>query len=424
MRAFRFIHAADLHLDSPFKGLSGLPETLREELRESTFAALDRLVELAQAEQADFVLFAGDIYDAKERSLRAQLRFQQALRTLAKHGIRSYIVHGNHDPMLEGYAAKLSYPPEAHVFGCGKVESVVIQATDGMLLARVSGISFDRAAVTDNLTPGFSGQGDGLFHIGLLHTNVDGDGEHGNYAPCRLSDLLGRGVDYWALGHIHTRRVLHERPWVVYPGNIQGRHIRETGARGCFVVSVSEQGEAELDFHPLDVRRWETAEVPIDELETEQQVKDALEDAMEAAKAGAQGRPVLLRLTLVGRGPLHGRLRRSGFLPELASMLREASDGSWLESLADRTGAPVDPVALAEQSGFLGELLRLSGEAGASAEMLEDIGAESFAQLEMNPLLASLLAEITEEERLAWLREAEELAIDLLLPGIEARRNE
>ncbi|WP_159887171.1 metallophosphoesterase family protein [Paenibacillus puerhi] len=423
MRAFRFIHAADLHLDSPFKGLAGLPDAVRAELRDSTFAALDRLVELALEQRVDFVLFAGDIYDAKERSLRAQLRFQQALKTLAEHGIASYIIHGNHDPMQEGYSAKLSYPPGVHVFGCGRVESVLAVDRSGAALARISGISFDRAAVTENLTPGFRREADGLFHIGLLHTNVDGDGEHGNYAPCRLGDLLGRGIDYWALGHIHTRRVLHERPWVVYPGNIQGRHIREQGARGCYLVTVSEQGDAELDFHSLDGWRWGAADVSIERLETEQQLKQALEEAMEAAMAEAEGRPVLLRLSLTGRGTLHGMLRRAGAVQELASALGEEYAGIWLEGLADRTGAPVDTGELAAQSGFLGELLRLSRDAAGSPGLLAELGADAFAPLEMNPLLATLLKGVSEEEKRAWLIEAEELAVDLLLPGMEAGRN-
>ncbi|SDC24662.1 DNA repair exonuclease SbcCD nuclease subunit [Paenibacillus sp. UNCCL117] len=423
MRAFSFIHAADLHLDSPFKGLSGLPDAVKAGLRDSTFAALDRLVELALERRVDFVLFAGDIYDAKDRSLRAQLRFQQALQTLAGRGIRSYIIHGNHDPMQEGYAAKLSYPSEAHIFGCLEVESVVAAGADGTALARISGISFDRAAVTDNLTPGYVSHFDGLFHIGLLHTNVDGDGEHGNYAPCRLGDLLGRGIDYWALGHVHTRRVLHERPWVVYPGNAQGRHIREQGARGCYLVEVSAQGEAQLRFQPLDSWRWEAAEVPIDGLETEQQLKEALEEALDAAAAAGEGRSVLLRLSLTGRGVLHGVLRRAGAAQELASALGEACDGVWLESLTDRTGAQVDTEALSAQSGFLGELLRLAGSTGASSSLLTELCTDSLAPLSVNPLLASLLDGITEAEKREWLRQAEELAIDLLMPGLEAGRH-
>lgn len=419
MRSFRFIHAADLHLDCPFKGLSGLPERLRSDIRESTFAALDRLVELAIRERVDFVLFAGDIYETKDRSLRAQLRFQQALEALAGAGIASFVIHGNHDPMLEGYTAKLRLPERVRVFGCEAVESALVYAEDGQPLARISGISFGRAAVTDNLTPGYQAWGDGVFHIGLLHTNVDGDGEHGNYAPCRLSDLLGRGVDYWALGHIHTRRILHERPWVVYPGNVQGRHIRETGARGCYVVRVSELGEAELVFHPLDVWRWEEAEVPIEGLDSEQQLKEALEDALFAAQDRGEGRSTLIRLTLTGRGPLHAVLRRGGALQELASMLREQAGSTWLESLIDRTGAPVDPEKLASQSGFLGELLRLAREIGGDRERFDEFVQEALSPLAANPVLAAVWAECTEEERRAMLKEAEELAIDLLASAAE-----
>lgn len=417
-QGFRFIHAADLHLDSPFRGLSGLPDGLRERVKASTFTALDRLVDLAVREQADFVVVSGDIYDAKDRSLRAQLRFQQALETLAGHGVPAFVVHGNHDPLHDGYSAKLRWPDTVKVFGSDEVESVVVRARDGEPIARVSGISFGRSAVTDNLTPGFVRHNDGLYHIGVLHANVDGDAGHDNYAPCSLRDLTGGQADYWALGHIHSRRVLHERPWVVYPGNLQGRHVRETGPRGCYVVDVAAGGETQLRFQPLDDVRWEVRELSITGLETEQQLKDALEEELEAACAAADGRAVLARLSLTGRGPLHAAVRRSGWLAGLASALREsaASGGEafWIESIEDRTGAAVSREELAAKPGFLGDLLRLASEAGESQERLSSFAEEALAPLAGQPQLAALLSELGPEEWAAWLQEAEELAIDLL----------
>ncbi|CRF28694.1 DNA repair exonuclease [Mycobacterium tuberculosis] len=425
MRSFRFIHAADLHLDSPFRGLAGLPDALRERVKEASFTALSRLTDLAVSQKADFVVFSGDIYDAKDRSLRAQLRFRQALETLAGHRIPAFVIHGNHDPLHDGYSAKLTWPDDVKVFGASGVESEIIRAADGEALARISGISFGRSSVTDNLTPGFRSWSDSLYHIALLHTNVDGDARHDNYAPCRLGDLLGRGVDYWALGHIHTRRILHERPWVVYPGNVQGRHIRETGPRGCYLVDVSAAGETELTFYALDDVRWQAAEASIDGLETEQQLMEALEEAVWTAAEAAEGRAVILRVLLTGRGPIHAVLRRSGVLAELGSALNESMSGGghtiWVESLVDRTGSAVDRGELEGRPGFLGDLLRLAEEAGADPAQLAVFAAEALAPLSAQPRLAALLAESSQEEIAQWLREAEELAIDMLAGSLETR---
>ncbi|TVY08290.1 metallophosphoesterase family protein [Paenibacillus cremeus] len=426
MRAFRFVHAADLHLDSPFRGLVKLPESLRERLRESTFQALDRLVQLAVRERADFIVISGDVYDIKDRSLRAQLRFCQALETLAGHQIPAFVIHGNHDPMKDGYAAKLRYPEGTRVFGCEKVESHVVMDAEGKALCRVSGISFGQAVVTENLTPGFRRWDDGLYHIGLLHTNVDGDPQHDNYAPCSLKDLNGRGVDYWALGHVHTRQIVQERPWVVYPGNPQGRHIRETGARGCYLVDVTAGGETTVQFHALDEVRWQEQSVSIAGLTTEQELKETLEEAVEAAREVSEGRPALLRVTLTGRGELHPVLQRAGVKTDLAALLWEAEKHSqrnavvWIESIHDQTGALVDRGHLAAQPGFLGDLLRLAEEAGMTSEQLDSFATEAFAVMAGQPMLASLLQGMGTEELAAWLQEAEELAMEALSPELKA----
>ncbi|MFC6230425.1 exonuclease SbcCD subunit D [Paenibacillus allorhizosphaerae] len=424
MVLFRFIHAADLHLDSPFRGLSKLPEPLREQVRESTFRALDRLVELAVQEQVDFLLISGDVYDAKDRSLRAQLRFQQALEALAGHEIPVFVIHGNHDPMKDGYAAKLNLPETVCVFGCDAVESRVIRNKEGTALCRISGISFAHAAVTENLSYGFRPWEDGLYHVGMLHTNVDGDPQHDNYAPCSLQDLTVRGVDYWALGHVHTRQVMREQPWVVYPGNAQGRHIRETGARGCYLVQVSDTGDTDLTFHSLDAVRWLAQAVSIAGMETEQQLKDALEEAVEAAREAAEGRTAIVRLVLTGRGPLHTVLQRAGSKTELASGLRESEQrlgGSrivWVEAIDDRTGIAADRGELAAKPGFLGDLLRFAEEAGEDRVRLLSFASEALVPMESHPQLAPLLRGIPAEELAEWLREAEELALEALADGL------
>lgn len=387
--AFRFVHAADLHLDSPFRGMSPLPEAIRERVRESTFRALDALVELALRERADFVVVSGDVYDAADRSLRAQLRFQAALRKLAGRGVRVFVTHGNHDP-ADGRAARLEWPELTATFGTEEVETVPVELPGRGLVAEVHGISFGRAAVTENLALRFQRGKPGVFQIGVLHANVDGEEGHDNYSPCSLPDLKSSGIDYWALGHIHARRVLHERPWVVYPGNAQGRSVRELGPRGCCLVEVSDGGEATVTFHALDDVRWFAENVDIAAAATEQELVDELERTLDRVRREADGRASFVRLALGGRGPLHAALRSGKLGEELAAALREqaleqaargGNDWVWVESLEDRTLPEADIDALLAQPGFLGELLRQAEELGNTEAEMEAFAADAFAPL-------------------------------------------
>ncbi len=122
VRPFTFIHCADLHLGTPFRGLSELNPDLGEKLHKSTYAAFDNIVQLAITEKVDGVLIAGDVFDSEDRSLKAQLKFRDNLALLSGEGIHTYIAHGNHDP-LSGWAAKLELPERVFVFPGGKVEN-------------------------------------------------------------------------------------------------------------------------------------------------------------------------------------------------------------------------------------------------------------------------------------------------------------
>ncbi|GAB7386897.1 exonuclease SbcCD subunit D [Bacillaceae bacterium] len=422
MGGFRFIHAADLHLDSPFQGLADVPEEIRRRVRESTFRAFDRLIQLCLKERVDFLLIAGDVYDAADRSLKAQLRFQQGMQTLAEHGIHAYIVHGNHDP-LDGYRAQLSWPDEVHFFSAGEVQAVS-HLRGGKEIARIHGISFPTAKVEENYARRFRRAGDAPYAIGLLHANVEGDPLHDDYAPCRKEDLFAAGMDYWALGHIHRRRILHRYPDIVYPGNLQGRHIREAGAKGVYLVDVSDTGGSELTFRPLDVLRWQELEVFIDGFANEQELLTHLGERLEQVRRDSQGRGSIVRLRLAGRGRLHRFLGRPERTQDLLESLmegeKEREDFVWIASMQVRTGRPVDRENLLQAENVLGDLLRYAAGAYEDPETLQRIKREALAPLFYDHRRASpFLDEMTEEEFRELLRQAEEMAIDLLL-GEEA----
>lgn len=440
MSGCRFIHAADLHLDSPFKGRLELPERLLQHMRESTFRALARIVALAIHEQVDFVLFSGDIYDASDRSLRAQFRFKEALEELGSHGIRSFVIHGNHDP-LAGYRAALDWPDTVHVFSAERVESVTLRRAGGEAYATVYGISYRQAAEPDNLALRYEVNRDvlGGVHIAMLHANVDGHAGHDNYAPCRLQELKGSGFDYWALGHIHTRAVLHERPWVVYPGNPQGRHMKETGPRGVMLVEVEGGGKLDLRFCRTDAIEWQVARVDITGLETEQDLVEALLEALDSAdpvelaeealgRRSMESRSRLVRLELTGRGPLHRSvLSHSERTADLLAELREhryrkweheAVGFVWPESLQVRTGEAWSREELLEGEGFISELLLLADKLKTgSVEERSSFVREALGELYGGYRLGQLVEAPTEDELAQWLDWAEERVLELLLEG-------
>ncbi|TXK85985.1 DNA repair exonuclease [Paenibacillus sp. N3.4] len=417
MKRLRFMHAADLHLDSPFKGMSALPERIRERVRESTFGALKELVALAIQEQVDFVLISGDIYDLSDRSLRAQIRFQKAMEQITAQSIPVYVIHGNHDPE-DGRAAKLDWPSNVHFFASEHVETVQVAKPGRGVIAQIHGISYRSAAETDNLAVRYKKGNEPVCQIGLLHTNVDGDPGHDNYAPCSKQDLLDAGMDYWALGHVHTGRVLHERPAIVYPGNLQGRSIRETGPRGCYLVEMQENGQADLTFQALDRVRWFKQPLSVAGIQTEQELKDYLGEQLERIRIEADGRDAVVRIVLEGRGAVHALLRKGRAIEELLAELREdeseRSPFVWVESIEDRTGSELDLQALQQEKSFIGDLLRLTESLRHDDAALADFARDALAALQNLPQAAGQPAAAEPEQLREWLRAAEELAADLL----------
>ena len=417
MARLRFVHAADLHLDSPFRGIrSEAPEYVADSLRRATFDAYENIVALCLREQVDALLVAGDIYDGADRSLRAQLKFVDGLTRLDAAGIRSFVCHGNHDP-LDGWEARLSLPPGCVRFG-PEVSGEPVFA-DEPERATVYGVSYPTREVRENLTPLFAQASlDGGFGIGLLHANVGGNSNHDSYAPCSVTDLAETGLDYWALGHVHTRQVLRqERPTVVYPGNPQGRHPLETGERGVYLVEVDDYGAVSLEFRPVDMVRWETLEVGIAALEAEQELLDAVDSATAACADAAGGRSVVFRLALAGRGPLHLWLRSAGTVEELRERVNEqyapsTSSGQawlWCERIQADTASPVDREQVALREDFAGDLARLGGELRgdpAALGELRDALRVLYANSNAAPYLRNHLP--SDEELLELLAAAED----------------
>jgi DNA repair exonuclease SbcCD nuclease subunit len=321
--SFRFVHAADLHLDTPFEGVGRVDLAVRDALRDASLDAWDDLVQLTIARDAAFLVLAGDIYDGPQRGVRAQLRFLRGLERLAERGIQTFIAHGNHDP-LDGWSAIRVWPPGVTVFGSGGAWTMPV-ARDGVRLATVYGTSYERPDVSDNLARLFQRESARGVHVAVLHCNVGGVQEHAPYSPCTLDDLRAAGMDYWALGHIHKRQVLSEHdPWVVYPGNLQGRGTKtsELGAKGAMVVDVVDDRISRATFEPVDRIRFIVCPVDVSACRDIGEVRALLWRQGLAMQELHAGRGLLVHAVLGGRGHLSADLH-PWVLDEMLRDLRE-----------------------------------------------------------------------------------------------------
>ncbi len=388
MPRIRLVHAADLHLDTPFEGIAGPAPQVREALYEASLDAWDALVRFTIAEDASGLLLAGDLYDGERRGVRAQLRVLSGLRELAQAGVQTFIVHGNHDP-LGGWSAIREWPPGTHVFGHEEVEEVPLEQSEATV-GHVHGISYGRRDVADNLARRFRRGAAPGPHFGLLHANVGGSREHAAYAPCSLSDLQQTGMDYWALGHIHRREVLRSGdPWIVYPGDLQGRSAKpsETGAKGAYLVEFDTDGGGILPptFHPLDRVRFIALHYDIAACPDLPALHAGLLDALTRLRDEHDGRGLLVRIVLEGRGAVAADLRRPEALHEIGSELRQGFADCrpflWVEVLRDRAAPTLDLPALRARAEFSAEVLDLAEGLEAEPEALTAFIAERSTQL-------------------------------------------
>ncbi|MDI9600264.1 MAG: DNA repair exonuclease [Acidobacteriota bacterium] len=421
--AFRFIHAADLHLDTPFQGVARPAPGVARALREASLEAWERLVDLALERRVLFVLLAGDIHDGAERGLRAQIRFLAGVRRLDEAGIRTFVVHGNHDP-LDGWSAVTGWPAGVTVFGAQRVESVPVEL-HGAQVAVVHGISYARREVRENLALRFSRAGGPGLHIGLLHANVGSSAEHAAYAPCTLGDLAASGMDYWALGHIHRRQVLRDgAPWVVYPGDTQGRSPKpsETGAKGCYLVSVAGGVVEGLEFCPLDAVRFVEHRCDVAGAADVGALHARLAEALDMLRGEHQGLALLVRLVLEGRGPVAADLARDGVGDDLRATLRETfgvlEPFLWVESIVNATRSALDRVAIRARGAddFAAGLLAYADTLSADPEAAQRFVADSGRLLSVGQVERAV-RDLQDDDPGEVLAAATDLALDAVERG-------
>ena len=335
----KLLHAADVHLDSPLRGLERYPGAPAERIRGATRRALEGLVRLAQDEEVSLVLLAGDLYDGGWRDYNTGLFFNSQMSRLREAGIRVVVAAGNHDAASR--ITRYLRPPDNVVFlSTARAETVAFED----LGVAVHGRGYPTRQVTEDLSAGYPDSLPGLLNVGLLHTSLDGRPGHERYAPCSLAALVGRGYDYWALGHVHAREVLHRDPWIVFSGNLQGRHVRETGAKGCTLVEVEDGAICGVEHRAVDVLRWACCELDAAEVVGGGDVVAMARAALAEVMEEAEGRPVAARLVVRGETRAHAALAAAP--DRWRSELRAAATDLgevWLEQVRLATAPPVLP---------------------------------------------------------------------------------
>lgn len=382
----KFIHTADIHLDSPLRGLEryeGAPHLARSATRQ----ALENLVQLALAEAVDFVLICGDLYDGDWRDYSTGLYFINQMNRLKEAGIPVFLIRGNHDAASQ-ITLRLTLPEHVREFQWGEPETIILEE----LGVALHGQSYAQRAVTENLARSYPPPVSGLFNIGLLHTALEGREGHEPYAPCSVDELVNKGYDYWALGHVHGREAVHEEPWIVYPGILQGRHVREAGPKGCTLVTLDHGRVRSVEHVDLDVLRWCVCSIDCAPLTSLEELLDAVRSRTRRELEGAAGRLVAVRFELSGESTLDGALRRDPERLEAevrAAVHEEAGTESWVEKVQLRTTSPSTHLAQEHlPAGFLQQFF---------ADLAQDQELLSAVQDSFQKLKAKLPAELFRE---------------------------
>lgn len=382
MSRFRFIHAADLHLGSPFDGLAIKDRVIAERFAAATRDAFSELVRRAIEEEVAFFIVAGDVYDGEWRDNSIGLFFNREVARLDRAGIPVFLLKGNHD--ADSVVTKsITLPTSVSQFDTRRPSSFSL---DGLKVS-LHGQGFAERAASDNLARAYPAPVTGHFNIGVLHTSLTGRPPHANYAPCSVDDLKARGYDYWALGHVHDHEIVANDPPIVFPGNLQGRNIRESGEKGAVLVSVEDGRVASIDRLVVDQARWQQVRVDVSAAETMPALLRLVEDALASSCDNVAGRLTALRVTLTGASALRPQvlMGRAELVDEIQAACHRIDPDIWLEKLDLRVGPIERPVAVDEGDARV-DLQPLL------AELVHDPALVDAAEAALRDMLAKLPA--------------------------------
>lgn len=386
---FRFVHTADLHLDSPLRSLALKNAELADLVRGATRSALSAIVDLCIAEAADALLIAGDLYDGSQTSMNTALFLSAELRRLEQASIRVFVIRGNHDSQST-IKRELSLPANVHLFS-GRVKPMLAKTLENGRAVYVHGVGFDNPHMAESLLPSFAAPVEDAINIGMLHTSLAGAPGHDNYAPASVADLVSHGFDYWALGHVHLRQVHHEKPLVVMPGMPQGRDINEAGDKSVTLVSIDEEGALSHEERLIGHAAFLRLPVDLTGAEDWQEMLARVKVAMGEGRRSVRADHVILRLNLGGVTPLAWTLRRDPeFLEAEIANVAAGFSGLWVEAveLSCRSG-DLDAATSADPLHELSTLVHDT--------VLSSHGYRHEAQAIVEELLSQLPRELREQ---------------------------
>jgi DNA repair exonuclease SbcCD nuclease subunit len=353
----KFIHCADVHLDTPLQGLAQYPGAPVNEIRNATRRAFEKVLDAAVSEKVNFLIIAGDLYDTGLKSFESALFFNKQMVRLKDAGIDVYLIHGNHDAASK-LIKQLRPPGNVHIFRSSEPQTFL---NDELRMA-IHGQSFATPEIIDDLAAKYPPPIPGFFNIGVLHTNLTGISEHANYAPCSLETLKNKGYQYWALGHVHNRQILCFDPYIVYPGNIQGRHGKEQGEKSCELVTVADAGTVSLEPISTSVVPWIEAEVDASGCQTADDVYEKVRATLGGLITKGAERVTALRLRILGTTDAHTELNRDPeqVRNEAISIANECGNGLlWVERVQVATLPRLDREALLTRDDPIGEVVRI-----------------------------------------------------------------
>jgi len=383
----KFIHAADIHLDSPLTGLSAYPDAPVEMLRTATRDAFTNLVNEAIEQPVDFMVIAGDLYDGTWKDHNTGIYFCKEMGRLKKAGIPVFVLFGNHDAESE-MTKKLQLPDNVFTFDTRKPCTFRLED----LKVALHGRSFKEKETIENLAAGYPAPVPGMFNIGVLHTALEGNSAHATYAPCSLDELHAKGYHYWALGHVHEHQIWTGASTVVFPGNLQGRHIKETGPRGAVIVTADEHGIQDVNRLFVDVLRWAGLEVDATECNNLSEVVGVIGKALDSLvenSASTSTIPTAVRVTVTGKTAAHGDLfgLESQLRAEvLALAVAMGAERIWIEKVKVSTSSVDDGEAVKARADALSDLQELFQAAESDPDFLKGLQVELLGLVNKAPL--------------------------------------
>lgn len=404
MSKINFIHTADLHLDTPFKGLSDIPKNIFKQIQQSTLFAYDRIINHCVENDVDFLIISGDTFDLECKSITAQMYFLDGLKKLAESEINVYIIMGNHDS-YEQYNLNLSWPNNTYFFPPDKVK-VFSFYKENKEVARIYGRSYPTKSFKENIVKDYivsEVEGNRVFNIALLHTNVDGIYKNDSYSPSSLLDLKKSNIDYWALGHIHNAQILAEyNPTIIYPGNPQGRNIKEIGLKHCMLVKVNNNVVTSLTPLQTSLILWDKIYIDVSEINTIDNIINSIEDNI-YEKLDILKMPMILRILLTGFSELHSELCQDEKILEITELINDNFNTLTNWVLIEKINLKTKPYRsyeeILKQDNFLADFLKQLEINNDEEQKIDykEIGSELFKNRKVKKYLSNFNKDEIEE---------------------------